>query len=121
MPKQIVLIFLLLFTIHSYSQDATVFKPDSIKKAMALMANAYGVQRDLLVFDDILTDVDWDGLWKVRTTRSDSGWIAEIAIPWQTLRYPKTKDSLQQWGFNVYRTRRMSNEISSFSGYPRNF
>jgi hypothetical protein len=29
---------------------------------MALMANAYGVQRDLLVFDDILTDVDWDGL-----------------------------------------------------------
>jgi hypothetical protein len=222
MPKQIVLIFLLLFTIYSYSQDATVFKPDSIKKemtavqisntikvdgllneeewkltkpsprfvqiepqqgmpanfetevkvlynrqylyvgfichdsvgkkairatdfrrdfgirshdhvalsfdgfndtrnAMALMANAYGVQRDLLVFDDILTDIDWDGLWKVRTTRSDSGWVAEIAIPWQTLRYPKTKDSLQQWGFNVYRTRRMSNEISSFSGYPRNF
>ncbi|HEX3168852.1 MAG TPA: DUF5916 domain-containing protein [Chitinophagaceae bacterium] len=222
MPKQVVLLFLLLFTIHSYSQDAGVFKPDAVKKemtavqisntikvdgllneeewklakpsprfvqiepqqgmpanfetevkvlynrqylyvgfichdsvgkkairatdfrrdfgirshdhvalsfdgfndtrnAMALMANAYGVQRDLLVFDDILTDVDWDGLWKVRTTRTDSGWIAEIAIPWQTLRYPKTKDSLQQWGFNVYRTRRMSNEISSFSGYPRNF
>ncbi|HET6721459.1 MAG TPA: DUF5916 domain-containing protein, partial [Chitinophagaceae bacterium] len=64
---------------------------------------------------------DWDGLWKVRTTRTDSGWIAEIAIPWQTLRYRKSKDSLQRWGFNAYRTRRMSNEISSFSTYPRNF
>lgn len=91
------------------------------RNAMAFMANAYGVQRDLLVFDDILTDLDWDGLWKVRTTRNDSGWIAEIAIPWQTLRYPKTKDSLQHWGFNAYRTRRMSNEIDAFSGYPRNF
>ena len=110
------------FGIRSHDHVALSFDGfNDTRNAMALMANAYGVQRDLLVFDDILTDVDWDGLWKVRTTRTDSGWIAEIAIPWQTLRYPKTKDSLQQWGFNVYRTRRMSNEISSFSGYPRNF
>ena len=110
------------FGIRSHDHVALSFDGfNDTRNAMALMANAYGVQRDLLVFDDILTDVDWDGLWKVRTTRSDSGWIAEIAIPWQTLRYPKTKDSLQNWGFNVYRTRRMSNEISSFSGYPRNF
>ena len=110
------------FGIRSHDHVALSFDGfNDTRNAMALMANAYGVQRDLLVFDDILTDVDWDGLWKVRTTRTDSGWIAEIAIPWQTLRYPKTKDSLQQWGFNVYRTRRMSNEISSLSGYPRNF
>jgi hypothetical protein len=69
------------------------------RNAMAFTSNAYGVQRDLLVFDDVLTDLDWDGLWKVRTNRTDSGWTAEIAIPWQTLRYPKSKDSLQQWGF----------------------
>lgn len=90
------------------------------RNAMAFMANPYGVQRDLLVFDDILTDLDWDGLWKVRTTRNDNGWIAEIAIPWQTLRYPKKKDSVESWGFNAYRTRRMSNEIDAFSAYPRN-
>ena len=110
------------FGIRSHDHVALSFDGfNDTRNAMALMANAYGVQRDLLVFDDILTDVDWDGLWKVRTTRTDSGWIAEIAIPWQTLRYRKTKDSLQQWGFNAYRTRRMSNEISSFSTYPRNF
>jgi hypothetical protein len=110
------------FGIRSHDHVALSFDGFNDKRnAMALMANAYGVQRDLLVFDDILTDIDWDGLWKVRTTRTDTGWIAEMAIPWQTLRYPKKKDSIQEWGFNVYRTRRMSNEISAFSGYPRNF
>lgn len=110
------------FGIRSHDHVALSFDGfNDSRNAMALMANAYGVQRDLLVFDDILTDIDWDGLWKVRTTRTETGWTAEIAIPWQTLRYPKTKDSLQQWGFNAYRTRRMSNEISAFSTYPRNF
>lgn len=91
------------------------------RNAMAFTTNAYGVQRDLLVFDDVLTDLDWDGLWKVRTNRTDSGWIAEIAIPWQTLRYPKSADSLQNWGINIMRNRRVTNEISAFSPYPRSF
>lgn len=91
------------------------------RNAMAFLANAYGVQRDVLVFDDIFTDLDWDGLWKVRTTRNEKNWMVEIAIPWQTLRYRKSKDSVQQWGFNMYRTRRLSNEIDAFSPYPRNF
>ena len=34
MPKQAVLLFFLLFTIHSYSQDAGVFNPDAVKKEM---------------------------------------------------------------------------------------
>jgi hypothetical protein len=90
------------------------------RNAMALAVNAYGVQRDLLSFDDLYYDVDWDGLWRVRTSRTDSGWVAEVAVPWQTLRYPKSADSLQQWGFNIYRNRRLTNEISAFSPFPRN-
>lgn len=91
------------------------------RNAMCFASNAFGVQRDYLSFDDLYYDVDWDGLWKVRTTRTDSGWYAEIAIPWQTLRYKKTSDSLQNWGFNMYRNRRLTNEISSFSPFPRVF
>lgn len=91
------------------------------RNAMAFATNAYGVQRDLLSFDDIYYDLDWDGLWKVRTNRTDSGWYAEIAIPWQTLRYPKSSDSVQQWGFNIYRNRRLTNEVSAFSAFPRSF
>ena len=91
------------------------------RNAIVFATNAYGVQRDLLSFDDLYYDVDWNGLWNVRTTRSDSGWVAEIAIPWKTLRYPKCTDTSQRWGFNVYRNRRLTNEISSFSPYPRIF
>ncbi|WP_428660462.1 DUF5916 domain-containing protein [Runella sp.] len=91
------------------------------RNAMSLITNPYGVQRDLLSFDDLYYDIDWDGLWRVRTSRSDSGWVAEIAIPWQTLRYPKTDAPFQNWGFNVYRNRRLTNEQTAFSPYPRSF
>jgi hypothetical protein len=91
------------------------------RNAMNFVTNAFGVQRDLLSFDDIYYDIDWNGLWRVRTNRTDSGWTAELAIPWQTLRYPKTTDSLQQWGLNIYRNRRLTNEITALSPFPRVF
>ncbi len=91
------------------------------RNAIVFATNAYGVQRDLLSFDDIYYDIDWNGLWNVRTTRTDSGWMAEMAIPWKTLRYPKSADSIQSWGFNAYRNRRLTNEISAFSPFPRIF
>jgi len=91
------------------------------RNAMSFATNAYGVQRDYLSFDDLYYDIDWDGLWRVRTNRTDSGWYAELAIPWQTLRYPKSTDSIQNWGFNIYRNRRQTNEITAFSPFPRVF
>jgi hypothetical protein len=89
------------------------------RNAMAMAVNPYGVQRDYLAFDEIFVDLDWDGLWKVRTSRTDSGWVAEIAIPWKTLRYPKRENQVQNWGFNVYRNRRKTNEITAMSEFPR--
>ncbi|HEX8659491.1 MAG TPA: DUF5916 domain-containing protein, partial [Hymenobacter sp.] len=91
------------------------------RNAMAFVVNPYGAQRDVLVFDDKLADVEWDGLWRVRTQRSDSGWVAEIAIPWQTLRYaPKAaNDAGYAWGLNVGRMRRTSYELSTWSPVPR--
>ena len=91
------------------------------RNAMAFAVNPYGVQRDLLAFDDAYYDVDWDGLWKTRTSRTDSGWYAEIAIPWKTLRYHINENETQEWGFNVYRNRRLTNEISALSPFPRSF
>jgi hypothetical protein len=91
------------------------------RNAIVFGTNAYGVQRDLLAFDDLYFDIDWNGLWSVRTNRTDSGWFAEMAIPWKTLRYPRTIDSVQSWGFNAWRNRRFTNEMSAFSPYPRAF
>lgn len=90
------------------------------RNALVLQSNAYGVQRDLLAFDDRQYDIDWDGLYRVRTQRSDSSWVAEFAIPWQTLRYPKTDgQTAQDWGINFFRVRRSSNELSVWSPHPR--
>jgi hypothetical protein len=89
------------------------------RNAMAMALNPYGVQRDYLALDEIFVDNDWDGLWQAQTLRTDSGWFAEIAIPWKTFRYPKTTDSVQNWGFNVYRNRRRTNEITALSEFPR--
>jgi hypothetical protein len=91
------------------------------RNCMVFTTNPHGVQRDFLAFDATYIDLDWDGLWRVRTTRSDSGWTAEFAIPWKTLRYARSKDSLQSWGFNMNRMRRMTNENYALSPFPRSF
>ncbi len=89
------------------------------RNAMIFQTNPYGVQRDLLSFDDNFYDNEWDGLWKVRTRITDKGWEVEMAIPWTTLRYPKK--NLQDWGINFVRQVRRINQLSAWSPYPRAF
>src|SRR5262249_10314075 len=56
--------------------------------------------------DGILTEGqmqnnDWDGIWESETHIDSEGWTAEMAIPFSTLRFPRT--SPQTWGFHVSR------------------
>ena len=53
-------------------------------------------------------NINWDGVWDVVAHRTDSGWIAEIAIPMVTLRFPKVEE--QVWGVNFMRNIRRKNE-----------
>ncbi|MDZ7359650.1 MAG: carbohydrate binding family 9 domain-containing protein [candidate division KSB1 bacterium] len=87
------------------------------RNGLVFQANPFGVQRDLQVIDGQVYNVDWDDLWKVRTTITDSGWVCEMAIPWQTLRY--SKNSSAEWGVNFVRTIRRKNEITGWSPWPR--
>jgi Domain of unknown function (DUF5916)/Carbohydrate family 9 binding domain-like len=88
------------------------------RTAVAFATNPYGAQRDLQSFDDQgrLLDVNWDAMWRVRTTVTDSGWTAEMAIPWSTLRYPA---GAADWGINFVRVARRANELSGWSPWPR--
>ncbi|MGQ0643814.1 MAG: DUF5916 domain-containing protein [Gemmatimonadaceae bacterium] len=88
------------------------------RSAVAFVTNPYGAQRDLIAFDDQgrLTDVSWDAVWDVRTVLGDSGWTAEMAIPWATLRYPAASSV---WGINFIRIARRANETSGWSPWPR--
>jgi hypothetical protein len=43
---------------------------------------------------------DWDGIWEAAARITDAGWVAEIAIPFKTLRF---KPGQTTWGLNVER------------------
>ena len=60
---------------------------------------------------------DWDGVWHVVTTRTDDGWIAEIAIPMVTLRFPASR--MQTWGLNLMRNIARKNEQSFWAPIPQ--
>ncbi|WP_257667068.1 carbohydrate binding family 9 domain-containing protein [Parapedobacter tibetensis] len=89
------------------------------RNGITVFANPYGAQRDYLSFDDTYFDVDWNGLWKVRTTRTDDYWVAEFEIPWKTLRYKLSDSQTPVFGINFQRVQRTSNERSAWSFYPR--
>lgn len=86
------------------------------RNCLAFLVTPFGAQRDAQVFDDLLFDNDWDAVWRVRTSFSDSGWFAEIEIPWSSLRY---KDSSTVWGINFIRIIRHINQVTAWSLYPR--
>jgi hypothetical protein len=65
-------------------------------------------------------NLNWDASWKVRTATSDSGWSAEFAIPFRTLRYNNNGKS-QSWGVNFQRNLRRRNETSYWTRMPRQF
>ena len=89
------------------------------RNSITFFVNPYGAQRDYLSFDDTYFDVDWNGVWKVRTTRTDTHWIAEFEIPWKTLRYKLSETDTPFFGINFQRAQRTSNERSAWSFYPR--
>jgi hypothetical protein len=91
------------------------------RNSMCFSANAFGAQRDYLTFDANNFDYDWDGLWKVKTNRTDSGWYAEFAIPWKTLRYSKSDSTNNQFGFNILRRYLRTNEFITLSEFPLSF
>jgi hypothetical protein len=51
--------------------------------------------------------LDWDGIWEAAARITPDGWVAEIAIPFKTLRF---KPGQTVWGLNVERVIKRRNE-----------
>ena len=64
-------------------------------------------------------NLNWDGVWQVRTRVLPYGWTAEIAIPFRTLRFPTGERQI--WGMNLQRNIRHHNERSYWAPLPRQF
>ena len=60
---------------------------------------------------------DWDGVWHVAAAVGPEGWVAEIAIPVVTLRFPEGR--AQRWGLNVMRNVARLNEQSFWAPVPK--
>jgi hypothetical protein len=58
-------------------------------------------------------NTEWDGIWDVRTRRTDQGWVAEFAIPFKSLSFPAGQSV---WGFNISRSIFRKLEDARWSG-----
>lgn len=82
--------------------------------------NPAGAKRDGQIFNDgDQMNMDWDGVWDVKTSRDDHGWTAEFIIPFKTLRFSQSQS--QTWGLNIIRRVRRTNEDSHWSPLPRRY
>ncbi|MDD2890316.1 MAG: DUF5916 domain-containing protein [bacterium] len=76
--------------------------------AYEFMLNAAGVQYDEKLSEDGRAgDVSWDGVWYSSVKVTDYGYVAEIKIPFKTLRFKKGMD---EWGVNFFRYISRNNE-----------
>ena len=83
--------------------------------------NPYNVQTEDQVnansgFEEM--NFSWDNKWYSATSRHESYWIAEIAIPFSTLRF---KEGKKIWGLNLFRSDLKNNEYSTWTDMPINF
>ncbi len=89
---------------------------------VSFQTTPYGNQRDLQNFNDRNTDNDWNALWSVRTQQTDTGYYAEFAIPFKSIRYdrPERTDTVK-WGITFNRLARRDYEQTVFPAIPQSF
>jgi hypothetical protein len=86
------------------SGDMTGIAIDSYldrRTAFEFNLSAAGQKMDLKHLGDYQWDFNWDGVWDGATSPCDSGWIAEMRIPFSQLRYADQTDHV--WGMHVWR------------------
>lgn len=73
------------------------------RRAFEFFVNPLGVQMDLFM-DDVggNEDSSWDAIWDAAGKIHAGGFDVEIAIPWSSLRFPRTEGA-QTWGFDALR------------------
>ena len=76
------------------------------RRAFSIMSNPLGVQGDDIRLDSG-SHIDWDAIYESEGQIHDWGYTIEIAIPFNQLRFQRTKEA-QVWGINLRRI------------YPRN-
>ena len=77
------------------------------RSAFFFYMSPVGGIRDAAVVDSQPNN-DWNTVWESRASRFEQGWLAEIAIPFKSLRYGPGRE--QSWGIQIRRMIRSKNE-----------
>ena len=85
--------------IDTFNDDANCF---------SFTVTVDGVQMDSRITEVSGNDGNWDAVWGSEVSMSDSGWTAEIALPFSILRYSPEEEQI--WGINFGRTMSFTNE-----------
>ncbi len=78
----------------------------------------YNAQREGLILNSEDISSDWDNKWYSKVTNYDDKWVAEIAIPFKTLRY---KENLTNWNIQFIRNDVKNNERSAWTAVPQQY
>src|SRR5262249_38993358 len=88
------------------------------RSAYLFRINPLGTRYDALITDEgKVIDVNWDETWYSAARMTETGWTAEIEIPFKALRL--TGDKQQTWGMDFERIIRRKSELVSWSKYRR--
>lgn len=79
-------------TLDSYRDYRTGFE---------FTVTSWGQKVDLVLFNPMNWDFNWNAVWKVKTGTEDSAWVAEYEIPLSQLRFSNQNE--QVWGLHTWR------------------
>ncbi|MEJ2184926.1 MAG: DUF5916 domain-containing protein [Gemmatimonadota bacterium] len=97
-------------SLDSYNDNLTAYRFE---------VNPSGVRRDEKLSGGSTWhgDNSWDPVWEASTTVTDSGWVAEMRIPFSQLRFSGAAQ--QQWGIQLERTIARRQEQAVFAFTPK--
>jgi hypothetical protein len=86
------------------------------RNSVAFQFNPIGGRMDGQVTNETDYNGDWNPLWSLEVRRHETGWTAEAAVPFKSLRY--RPGAAQIWGVQARRINRWKNEVSFLSPVP---
>jgi hypothetical protein len=89
------------------------------RSGFTFVVNPAGARRDTQVSNNTNFNLDWDGVWDAKVTRTDRAWFIEYMIPFKTLRFSDSPS--QEWGVNVSRWILHRNEEDNWAPVPVRF
>ncbi len=88
---------------------------DDGRRAYFFATNTLGVQQDGKVADNgRVVDLKWDASWFSAASKTEEGWTAEFAIPFEILKFRGGENTT--WGINAHRSVPRRLETSMWSG-----